>query len=200
MSETSEAQRGDDTAHADSQISRRASASRQNASFDAAPTTQAAPSTTAAAGSLPPMSSPFGNAQSIDTPHDGQTCAQHPTSAAEQWQRASRKVTDKGRIRFTEEQDPQINETQENRAPDLQRASMASKVQNNLSRISSTLSLNRLTSTKESKEAGAAFAEVVKAAHAHTRQQLDSAAPAMRAVPSTKVRALCKPCTRLHQG
>ena len=194
MSETNQETRGDDTAHKHSHLGRDLIAPRTNAETNPAATSAHAQTSTTspAAGSSglsSPLPSPFGQAQPVAVEHHTADTAVQPApvSVAERWQRASRQVTEKGRIRFSNEPDPQTSHETEGEAPNLQRPSMASQMQSSLSKISSTLSLSKLVSNKENKDAGAAFAEVVKAANAQTRQQLDSAAPAMRAVPSTKV-------------
>lgn len=191
MSDTNQ-ERTDDTAHSTSNLGRDAFAPRRNREAGSRPTAARAQRPLAEADPSDPRSgtpshmSPFAQAQlnAEATTENNDDQLQRPSAAA-RWQNAGKQVTEKGRIRFTAD-DTEAPRQPQDAAQDLQRPSMTSQMQSSLSKISSTLSFCRLVSNKDNKE-GADMAEVVKAAHAQTRQHLDSAAPAMRAVPSTKV-------------
>lgn len=134
------------------------------------------------------MRSPFGaSASHIEAaPPEHNEGLQHtaPMSARERWQNASSKLAEKGSIRFDDAEPSRSDDTAYTspitKPPDLERkSSFLARSSSNFSRFSRNFSDNRAGTT--------AVAETVRLAQQQQQTNRQSAAPVLKAVPSTKV-------------
>ena len=134
-----------------------------------------------------PTQSPFSNynpvGEQIDESHEHQS-EKARTSAREGWQSAGKKIAEKGPIRFhgtpALSSDDTAHTTSGVRPPELERkSSFFARSSMNLSKLSKSFTDNRAGQT--------AMAETVKLAQQQQQANRQSAAPVLKAVPSTKV-------------
>lgn len=132
------------------------------------------------------MQSPFSNydptSQQVNEVHEQQS-RQKFESPRERWQNAGKKIAEKGPIRFhgtSAVSDDTAHTRSDERPPELERkSSLFARSSTNLSKLSKSFTDNRAGQT--------AMAETVKLAQQQQQANRQSAAPVLKAVPSTKV-------------
>ena len=150
-----------------------------------------------------PLTSPFSDhSPPLDnaTPAaSSQTIRQSPLS---RWQDATKKVTAKGALRFgansvSETPATQSYEDTANKNSPLSRSLLEPRP-SSLSRISSSLRLSNLGKHMPDRSHASAFAETVRLAQQQQQTNRQSAAPVLKAVPSTKVGLAAVSWLQLH--
>ncbi len=158
-----------------------------------------------------PMQSPFGMHQpnfQEDAINENLKQATRKTPQ-DRWRDAGKKITGKGTIRFgadtvEEPSGPSSDDTAHINTPlgppPLERKSSSLLGRSSLGpRISSTLNLTKLgKSFKDNRAGNSAMADTVKLAQQQQQANRQSAAPVLKAVPSTKVTSYLQPAV-LHQ-